>query len=271
MKTKFFAVMLVVAMLLGIVGVAAAAPADAPRPNALTGDVTAINGNNLTVQTFRQGVVKVQTDANTKFHAPEKQNASLADVKVGDRIVARGNRTNDVLHANVVVIVPANLHDLIMGRAQSINGSTIVVEQKGGTTVNVVTSADTKFRTPDKDNATLADVKVGDVIEAAGVLSGNTLTAGLVRFHSPKLGTGPIGMGVIDSVSANSVTLLNGLTVNFTGSTMIVKRAPGGATIGSAADLVKGAPIIAIGTRSADDKSINAIAIVVGSGKGSKK
>jgi hypothetical protein len=266
MKTKFFAGLLVAAMLLASVGVAVAAPAEV-RPGRIAGDVTAINGNTLTVQTLKQGVVKVQTDANTRFHMKDNPHATLADVKVGDLIIARGPRTNDVLHANVVVIVPANLRDLVAGKVQAITGSTIVITKKDGSTLNVATNADTKFHSPDKPNATLADVKVGDLLEAAGVLSGNTLTAGQVRFHSPKQHTGPIAFGVINSVSGNSLKLDSGLTVNFNGDTMIVKRGPGGATVGSVADLVKGAPVTVIGTRSADGASMNAVAIVIGKGK----
>jgi len=233
----------------------------------LTGKVTAITGNTLTVETLAQGVVKVQTDANTRFRMQGKPQASIDDVKVGALITARGDRTNDVLHAVAVVIVPANLSDLAAGKVQSINGSTIVITKKDGSTLNVTTNADTKFHSPDKPNATLADVKVGDLLEAAGVLSGNTLTAGQVRFHSPKQHTGPIAFGVINSVSGNSLKLDSGLTVNFNGDTMIVKRGKDGATVGSVADLVKGAPIMVIGQRSSDGESINAVAIIIGKGK----
>jgi hypothetical protein len=266
MKTKFFAGLLVVAMLLASVGVAVAAPVEV-KAGQIAGNVTAINGNTLTVQTLKQGEVKVQTDANTRFHMKDNPQASLADVKVGDLITARGKRTNAVLHANVVVIIPANLRDLVAGKVQAISGSTIVITKKDGSTVNVATSANTKFHSPNKPAATLADVKVGDLLEAAGVLSGNTLDAGQVRFHSPRQPTGPIAFGLINSVSGKTLTLDSGLTVNFSDSTLIVKRGPDGATVGSATDLVKGAPIMVIGLRSADGKSMNAVAIVIGKGK----
>ena len=266
MKIKLFAVMLVLAMVLATVGVVAAAPADAKVFGTIAGDVTVISGNTLTVQTLAQGVVKVQTDANTRFRMKDKPQASLSDFKVGDRIVARGERTNDVLHAIVVVLVPANLHDLVVGKVQSISGSTIVVTTKAGSTVNIVTNGDTQFHTKDKATASLSDVKVGDVIAAAGVLTGDTLTAGQVRFNTPKHAAGPIALGKIESVNGSTLTLGSGLMVNLSGTTFIVKRSAGGATIGSTSDLVPGAGILVIGQRSGDGESMNAIVILIGRG-----
>ncbi len=275
MKTKLFASLVIVAMLLATVGVAAAAPAEAVRPTAITGDVTAITGNVLTVQTVMQGVVKVQTDSNTRFRQQGNPNASLSAVKVGDRIVARGERTNDVLHANVVLIMPSNLRDVVVGKVQSITGNTIVVTKNDGSTANVATTAITSFRTKDIPNASLLDVKVGDVLEAAGVLSGNTLNAAVVRFNTPKHNTGPIAIGLIQSINGSTLTLqtpsLDTLTVNLSSSTFIVVRGKDGATIGSPADLAQGAGIMVIGTRSSDGTSMNAIAILIGGQRGPKQ
>lgn len=266
MKIKLFAVMLALAMVLATVGVVTAAPADAKVFGTIAGDVTVITGNTLTVQTLAQGVVKVQTDVNTRFRIKDKPQASLSDFKVGERIVARGERTNDVLHASVVVLVPANLHDLVVGKVQSISGSTIVVMTKVGSTVNVVTNGDTQFHTKNKAAASLSDVKVGDVIAAAGVLAGDTLTAGQVRFNTPKHAAGPIALGRIESVNGSTLTLGTGLIVNLSGTTFIVKRSAGGATIGSPSDLVPGAGILVIGQRSSDGVSMNAIVILIGKG-----
>lgn len=278
MKTKLFASLVVVAMLLATVGVAAAAPVEVKRGDALMGDVTAITGNTLTVQTLAQGVVKVQTDANTRFRMKDKSNADLSDINVGDRIAARGLRTNAVLHADVVVIVPANLHDVVLGEVQSINGNTVVVTKRDGATVNVVTSATTKFHTKDNPNASLADVKVGDGLQAAGVLSGDTLNAAEVRSGpAPKRqsSNGPLALGQIKSIDGSVLTLNTGfggsLTVNLNSSTFIVVRGQGGATIGSPADLVQGAGVMVIGTRSSDGTSISAVAILIGGQRGPKQ
>ncbi len=275
MKTKLFAGLLVVAMLIATVGVAAAAPADTVRPTTITGNVTAIAGNVLTVQTVVQGVLKVQTDANTRFRQQGNPNASLSDVKVGDRIAARGARTNDVLHANVVLIMPSNLRDVVIGKVQSINGNTIVVTKNDGSTANVATTDITSFHTPNNPTASLSDVKVGDVLQAAGVLSGNTLDAAVVRFNTPKRNTGPIAMGLIQSINGSTLTLqtpsLDTLTVNLSSSTFIVVRGQSGATIGSVADLSQGAGIMVIGTRSSDGTSMNAIVILIGGQRSPKQ
>lgn len=271
MKSKLFASVLVGVVLLASVGVVAAAPADAGRANALTGNVTEISGSLLTVQTLAQGVVKVQTDSNTRFRMQNKGSAALSDIHLGDRIIAQGWRDGDVLHANIVRILPSNLRDVVTGLVQSINGSTIVVTKRDGSTVNVVTTSATQFHAKDNANAALSNIKVGDALEAAGELSGGTLTAAQVRFGAaPKRQTagGPIALGQIKSVTGSALTLNTGfggsLTVDLGSSTFIVLRGQNGPTLGSPADLTQGTGIMVIGPRSSDGTSINAIAILVG-------
>jgi uncharacterized protein DUF5666 len=275
MKTKLLAGLLVVAMLFATVGVAMAAPDKAMGRNMITGDVTTINGNMLTVQTLAQGVVKVQTDSNTRFRQQGNPNASLSDVKVGDRIAARGQRTIDVLHASIVLLMPSNLRDAVMGKVQSINGTTIVVTKQDGSTANVATSDITSFHSKDNPNASLSDVKVGDLLQAAGVLSGNTLDAAVVRFNTPKVNNGPIAVGLIKSINGNTLTLqtpsLETLTVNLSSTTFIVKRGESGASIGSPTDLAQGAGVMVIGQRSSDGASMNAIVILIGGQRGQKQ
>ena len=54
------------------------------------GTVAAINGTTVTVTTA-QGDVVVNTNNNTLFRLPAKANASLADLKVGDKMIVSGH------------------------------------------------------------------------------------------------------------------------------------------------------------------------------------
>jgi riboflavin synthase alpha subunit len=271
MRIKAVAGLLVIALLITGVGVAVAAPATAPRGNALVGDVTAINGNTLTVQTLQRGQFQVQTDAQTQFVTKDNATITLSDIKVGNRIMARGSWSGNVLQAQLIALAPADLRDLVAGRVASINGSTLVVTRRDGSNVNVVTSADTRFRSPDSLTPALANIKVGDAVEAAGVLNGDTLTAGQVNFRTLRKPNSPITLGQINTIEGNSLTLKlpfgETLTVNTTATTLVVERGQGGAQVGSLSDLTASEGVMVIGTRSEDGGSITALVIVVGRGK----
>jgi len=275
MKTKLFVSLVVVAMLLAVVGAAAAAPAPAPqdaqRIDAIMGDVKSITGTLLTVQSMERGELQVQTNDQTRFRSKAGFDITLADIQVGDRITARGYWQDGKLVAGAVVLIPANLRDKVGGKVASINGTTIVVTKRDGSTVNVATNAQTKFHTKDNPNATLADVKVGDVLEAIGQLDSTTLTASHVLFNTPPARTpGPIGAGKIEAINGTAITLQLGfgetLTVNTNANTFFVKRGDGSPQVIPLADLKVGDGILAIGPRSSDNASIDARVIVVGKG-----
>jgi hypothetical protein len=275
MKTKLFVSLIVVAMLLAVVGVAAAAPAPAPvdaqRIDAIMGDVKSIAGTLLAVQSMERGELQVQTNDRTRFRTKDGADITLADIKVGDRIIARGYWQDGKLVAQAVVLIPANLRDKIGGKVASITGTTIVVTKRDGSTVNVATNAQTKFHTLGNPNATLADVKVGDMLEAVGQLNGDTLTAVQVLFRTPPARTpGPIAVGKIEAINGSTLTLQLGfgetLTVNTSANTFFVKRGEGGAQVITLVDLKVGDGVLVIGPRSSDNSSIDARVIVVGKG-----
>jgi len=275
MKTKLFVSLVVVAMLLAVVGAAAAAPAPAPqdaqRIDAIMGDVKSISGTLLTVQSMERGELQVQTNDQTRFRSKAGFDITLADIQVGDRITARGYWRDGKLVAGAVVLIPANLRDKVGGKVASINGTTIVATTRDGSTVDVVTNAQTKFHTKDNPNATLADVKVGDILEAIGQLNGTTLTASHVLFNTPPARTpGPIAVGKIEAINGATITLQLGfgetLIVNTNANTFFVKRGDGGPQVITLADLKVSDGILAIGPRSSDNSSIDARVIVVGKG-----
>lgn len=267
MKTKWLAVMVALTLMVAGVGTAWAAPATAERAAALvTGEVTAIDGAVITIQQGQRPAVTVLTDAETRFHSRINGALTLSDINTGDHVTARGRWQNGQLLARDVLLLP----DRLGGRVTAINGTTIALVKIDGTAASVATNAQTQFRSPDKPNATLADVKVGDGVEAVGELTGDTLTAVQVNFRTPRLQTGPIALGAVESVSDTGFILNVGfgetLTVNTTGNTLIVRRGENGPEQITLSDLTSGDRVMVIGLRSSDGASMEARAILVGQG-----
>ncbi|MBP7689643.1 MAG: hypothetical protein KA765_17130, partial [Thermoflexales bacterium] len=162
MKTKVVLSLVVVAMLMASVGVASAAPAQVDRPNVVVGQVKSISGTTLTIERGQGPQLQVVTDAQTKFVSKDNANLTLADIQVGDAITARGQWQNGQLLAKHVLLMP----DRAGGMVTSITGTTLAITKLDGSALSVTTTSTTKFLTKDNPNAQLADIKVGDMIEA---------------------------------------------------------------------------------------------------------
>ncbi len=267
MKTKVLASLMVAALL--VVGVGATAASAAPatpagRANVIVGQVKAINGVTLTIERGQGPELQVLTDAQTRYHARDNAAVTFADIQVGDQITARGQWQNGQLLARDVLLMP----DRAGGLVTAINGTTLAITKLDGSALNVATTSTTKFQTKDNPNAQFSDIKVGDMIEAAGQLNGSTLTAIRVGFRTPIEKTGPFALGKISAVGSNSLTLNVGfgrdLTVNVSSSTFIVKRDGQGGQVIQLSDLSVGENVLVIGVRSSDGASMEAKTIVVG-------
>jgi hypothetical protein len=271
MKHKVVMSLLVAALLLTSVGIAAAAPADAPRTDTVTGDVKSINGAVFTVTTKERGDVSIQATDRTRYRAKDNTNFGLADLTVGDRVTVQGRWQDAKLQANVVILIPANLRDKALGQVQSITGSTLAIVKAEGGALNVATTAETKFHAKGIQNPTLADVKVGDIVVVVGQLNGDTLTASHVGFHTPREKIGPMARGKISAINGGTLTLAQlfgqTLTVTTEANTFVVKRSEEGMQVVKVSDLAVGEGIAVLGLRSSDGKSISAKAIIAGKGE----
>jgi hypothetical protein len=272
MKHKLLMSLVVVALLMGTVGTAAAAPAADWGRDGVIGDVKVISGAVLTLTTPERGDVQVQTTDRTRYRAKDNPDFSLADLKVGDRVAVQGRWQDGKLQANVVGLIPAELRDKALGQVQSISGSTIALTRPDGSALNVATTDGTKYHTKGLENPSLADIKVGDVVIATGVLEDDTLTASHVGFQTPRAKTGPLAAGKIATITGGTLTLEQpfgqSLTVTTDANTFVVQRGEDGLTVISVADVQVGDGVAVLGVRSSDGKSIAAKAIMVGNGEG---
>ena len=276
MKSKMLLGLLVAAMValaFGAVGTAAAtAPAAAPAPAGVVGDVQAIDGATFTVATLQRGAVTVQTTGRTRFRAKDNPDFALADLKVGDRVAVQGRWAAAKLQANLVALIPAELRDKALGQVQSIAGSTIALVKADGSALQVVTTATTKFHARGVANPSLADIQPGDIVAAAGQLSGSTLTAAQVGFNTPREKIGPRAAGKISAIHGGTLTLDQPfgqkLTVTTDANTFVVQRGTDGLQIITVADLQAGEGVMVLGVRSSDGETIEAKAILAGDGEG---
>jgi hypothetical protein len=64
------------------------------RGPGVTGTITAIAGNTITVKTMDGNTAQVNVTDKTRYRK-ERQDAALADLKVGDNIFVRGEKSTD--------------------------------------------------------------------------------------------------------------------------------------------------------------------------------
>jgi hypothetical protein len=166
----------------------------------IQGDVTAVSGNTITVKTKEGGVYTVSTGPNTRFRKQRDQ-ISISDLRPGDMIAAMGDKdakAHTVGAMFVIVMDKARYEQMqaefgktwTAGTVQSISGTNITIKRTDGVTQTVAVDENTSFRRR-REDITLADIKVGDEINARGALHNGTFVATQVSE-----GRGGMGMGM---------------------------------------------------------------------------
>ena len=156
--------------------------------------ITAISGNAISLATGDGWTRTITVDSGTTY-AKGSATIALADLKVGDQVGFRQTKETDGSYTidKVAVILPH-----LGGLVTAVDGSTITVAQRDGTTGTIKVSGDTTYMVAGA-TATLADVKVGMVLMAEGTAnSDGSLTAAAVRagtFGDRGPGKGGFGRG----------------------------------------------------------------------------
>ena len=119
------------------------------------------------------------TDETTEFRVPGVDDASIADLQVGDRIAGEGViDENDAGNgqpggrATLVIVLPKQVARL-SGEVAVVEGATLELDTPGGT-VNVLTDAETVLRVPGVEEPTVDDVEIGGQATAAGTWEDET-------------------------------------------------------------------------------------------------
>ncbi len=160
-----------------------------PRGNnaATPGATPSAGNNNVTAPVTSTKTITV--GGNTTY-TRGGQSSQLSAIAVGDRIDAKGTLSSDGTSLTALQVNIELPH--YQGKVTSVNGSTIVIDDRGVSQTIEVT-ADTKYQNG-PDSASLSDVKTGQKISAEGsVDSSGKMTASLVQVRRPEPGPGGFG------------------------------------------------------------------------------
>jgi len=167
MTLKKIVLSLVLAALLLSLGSVAWA-AEPQQGRFLRGQVTAIEDPTLMVKT-PDGERQVTTSDETRFRIRGIENPTIADVKVGDYILAKGEPDSaGAFVAKAILVVPGQRvgRFVAQGTVSAIEGTTLVLDTLQGE--KQVTTDEAIFWAPDVENPSLADVQVSDQVVALG-------------------------------------------------------------------------------------------------------
>lgn len=149
------------------------------RRSHIKGEITAISGTTITLQTKKEEIKTVFTNEETKFIQIQKggkKDITISDLKVGDRIAAVGiakDEANGIAKFVVRLDKPDKNKHSVFGEVKKVSGSEITIshiihKDKPETTVKV--TDDTKIKIKGKESASIEDVKVGDKVAASGTV-----------------------------------------------------------------------------------------------------
>ncbi len=144
-------------------------PQDARGPVSLRGRVTDVAAASLRVR-IREDVVTVAITDSTKIRVPGVENPTIADIHIGDWVLVVGHPTGlcRIQARAVGVLPPISAHRFVIkGEVLRVGPSTLTVQDPKDTH-NIRTDDKTRFRVPDVEEPTIADIQVGDHIVAVG-------------------------------------------------------------------------------------------------------
>jgi hypothetical protein len=147
------------------------------------GTITAIDGQTIKVKTFNGGEATLKLTDQTKYNK-DRQDAKLADFKVGDNIMVRGEPAGENTFTAVQVFgVPAGGgmmrmaeglgKEFIVGKVQKIDELKLTIERPDGQVQVIEVDENTSFK-KQGESITLADIKVGETVMGRGALKNGT-------------------------------------------------------------------------------------------------
>jgi len=154
-----------------------AAPGAGRRMPGVAGRITAIDEKTITVQTMDGRTVTVNLSDKTEFRK-DRQSAKLADFKIGDMIMVRGQSSGDnAVEAEAVLGRTGGSQEFrdamgkrfIAGVIKSIDGTRLTIDRVDGVTQTITPDENTSFK-KEGESVTLADLHAGDHVIARGEL-----------------------------------------------------------------------------------------------------
>jgi len=168
------------------------------RGNGVRGTVTAVAAGSFTIRTEEGESYQVLYSPNTRL-MKDRQPIAAGDIHVGDMLMAGG-----LVDAKAKTVGAVFLYDIdaaevrsaragfgktwVMGKVTAIHELKITIERAGDKQAQVVAvDENTSFRKR-REDVTLADVRIGDVISAQGAMHADTFLATALRIMTPRTG-----------------------------------------------------------------------------------
>ncbi len=157
----------------------------------LIGQIAAIEDTSLTLELRSGDQIDVLTDENTRFLVPGVTDATIDDLNVGDTVAAQGPRPKDgqIPYAAAVAVLrdPEGRPAGVMGRISEIAGTTLTLELRSGEEAQLVTDENTQFFVRGVEEASIHDLKVGNIIGAQVVeREDGSLYASAIKVGNPR-------------------------------------------------------------------------------------
>jgi predicted RNA-binding protein len=181
------------------------------------GEITAIAGNKVTVKSTEGDTVQIVTTDNTRIMKGRGVTVKMADLKVGDGVMAAGNldAPNKTLHAAILFATDAaevkKLRDnlgktYIAGKVTAIDldNAKMTVERPDKVSQTIGFNETTSFKRGGRgggggfgsgaaapaaadagESITLADIKVGDNVHGTGSVKGGTFVPTQLNVSTP--------------------------------------------------------------------------------------
>lgn len=138
--------------------------------------------------THRNKTYTVNTTNAILFRAPNNDSITLSDINVGDRVVVRGTRTNEVINATEVYIVPSNFQKA-QGTATVTavnNDGTVTAQDRKGRTANLVAVENATITQSGNDDPNMSDIRVGSKVQIKGFWDSSANMFYAIKIHISK-------------------------------------------------------------------------------------
>jgi hypothetical protein len=147
------------------------------------GQITAIEGSTVTLETFRGETAKVKITSSTRL-MKDGSEVKLSEFKVGDRVFAAGDQDKDGVWTaqmfgqrngggrmgGALAKPEDNGKTYILGELVKIDGTKLTVKKPDNTEQVIEVDDDTSFRNERRESVTLADMKVGNFVRGQGAV-----------------------------------------------------------------------------------------------------
>ena len=140
--------------------------------------ITAINGSSISLETVDGWTRTVAVTDETQL-SKDGEEIALADLEVGDRIRFRQTVDDD---GTWTVTAIAVVSPSVFGQVTTVDGDSITLSQRDGSTVTVNVDSSTEFTVGGETGKSISDIEVGMIAAASGEEnSDGSLDAGRVR------------------------------------------------------------------------------------------